>query len=222
MPLLTFGIVVLTLPYPACAPRMSRYGACMDAAERWNERYSNGFEPFPDRPAEWLVEHRELLGGAGRALDVACGDGRNAAWLAQLGYEVDAIDASDVAIDALRAAARRRGLTVTPRVVDLEREPLPPGPYDVIVTMNFLQRDLFGPLRDALAPGGLLFYETLGQAHVAQLGRSFNPAYLLDDGELLRAFGDLEVVDHVEGVAPRSGGPRGVQGIVARRRAEAR
>ena len=196
---------------------MSRYGASMRAGERWNKRYTQGFEPFPALPAPWLVEHRELLTGGGRGLDVACGDGRDALYLARHGYEVDAIDASDVAIDALRSAAQERGLAIAPAVVDLEREPLPGGPYDVIVTMNFLQRDLFGALKDALAPGGLLFYETLGQAHVVQLGRSFNPAYLLEEGELLRAFGDLEVVDHFEGVAERSGGERGVQGIVARR-----
>ena len=196
---------------------MSRYGARMSASDRWNERYTQDFQPFPQAPARWLVEHRELLSGGGRALDVACGDGRNALYLAQRGYEVDAIDASDVAIDALRTAARERDLPIFPRVVDLERQPLPAGPYDVIVTMNFLQRDLFGALQDALAPGGLLFYETFGQAHITQLGRSFNPAYLLKEGELLRAFCDLEVVDHFDGVAERAGGPRGVGAIVARR-----
>lgn len=189
----------------------------MAAGERWNERYAQGFEPFPDAPAPWLVEHRDLLNGPGRALDVACGDGRNALYLARRGFVVDAIDASSVAVEALRAAALQRELAVRPRVVDLERQSLPGGPYDVVVTLNFLQRDLFGALQDALAPGGLLLYETLGPAHVAQLGRSFNPAYLLEDGELLRAFARLEVVDHFEGVAERSGGPRGVGSLVARR-----
>jgi SAM-dependent methyltransferase len=201
---------------------MSGYGAGMAAGERWNERYADAFEPFADAPAPWLIEHRDLLTGPGRALDVACGDGRNALYLAQRGYTVDAIDASSVAIGALRAAALERALDVRPHLVDLEREPLPDGPYDVIVTMNFLQRDLFGALQDALAPGGLLLYETLGQAHVVQLGRSFNPAYLLEDGELLRAFDRLEVIDHFEGVAERSGGPRGVGSLVARRPASER
>jgi tellurite methyltransferase len=202
---------------------MSRYGAAMDARERWNERYARAdLVPFPDAPAQWLVQHRDLLAGGGRALDVACGDGRNALYLAQLGYEVDAIDASDVVIAALRAAAAERALAIAPRVVDLEREPLPPGPYDTIVTLNFLQRDLFGALQDALAPGGLLLYETLGQAHVEELGNSFDPDYLLDRGELLRAFPRLEVLVHHEGVVERSGRPRGVGSLVARRPAAAR
>ncbi len=176
-----------------------------------------------ESPAEWLVEHAALLRGGGRALDVACGDGRNALYLAQLGYMVDAIDVSDVAIGALRRAVQQRGLamTIAPRVVDLEREPLPAGPYDVIVTLNFLQRDLFGPLQDALAPGGLLLYETLGQAHVDELGNDFNPDFLVAPGELLAAFDGLEVVAQREGVVERSGAPRGVASLVARRPAGA-
>jgi len=200
---------------------MSRYVAAMDARERWNERYAReDLVPFPDAPAQWLVEHRELLTGGGRALDVACGDGRNALYLAQLGYEVDAIDASDVVIDALRTAAAERALAIAPRVVDLEREPLPAGPYDAIVVLNFLQRDLFGALEDALAPGGLLVYETLSQAHVEELDNSFNPDYLLDRDELLHAFPRLEVVAHRDGVVERTGGPRGVGSLVARRPAD--
>ncbi len=194
----------------------------MDAAERWNTRYTQDFQPFPDAPAPWLVAHRELLSGGGRALDVACGDGRNALYLAQLGYMVEAIDVSDVAVAGLRAATQARGLTMTiaPRVVDLEREPLPSGPYDVIVMVNFLQRDLFEALQEALAPGGLLVFETLARSHVDELGHSFNPDYLVEPGELLHAFARLEVLDHHEGVAQRSGSPRGVAGIVARRRAD--
>ena len=97
---------------------MSRYGEPVDAAERWNERYSRGFEAFGGRPAAWLVEHETLLSGDGRALDVACGDGRNAAHLARLGYDVDAIDVSEVAVGALRAAAPEHGLAITAWVVD--------------------------------------------------------------------------------------------------------
>ncbi|MBW3551355.1 MAG: methyltransferase domain-containing protein [Proteobacteria bacterium] len=91
----------------------------MDARDRWNERYAQGGRQWmPETPSEWLVDHAELLIGGGRALDVACGDGRNALYLAHLGYTVDAIDVSDVAIAALRAATASRGLTMTiePRV----------------------------------------------------------------------------------------------------------
>ncbi|HEX4344489.1 MAG TPA: class I SAM-dependent methyltransferase [Solirubrobacteraceae bacterium] len=190
------------------------------ARERWNARYdADAFEPFPAAPAEWLVEHRELLaGGAGRtAIDVACGDGRNARALAELGFAVDAVDVSDVAIARLRAAAAATGLQVDARAIDLEHDALPAAAYDVVVCMNYLQRDLFGALGGALRPGGLLLYETFARAHVEKLGRTFNPAFVLGHNELLHAFGDLHVVHYREGVAERRGGPRGVASIVARR-----
>ena len=191
------------------------------AREKWNRRYTeHGVLPFPDRPAGWLVENRSLLIGRGgrRALDVACGDGRNALYLEQLGFDVVAVDVSDVAIEALRAAALDRGLAVEPLQVDLEVEPLPVGGYDAIVQISYLQRDLFGQLAGALAPGGILIVETVTRAHVDELGNSFDPRFVLDHNELLRSFPDLHVLHYREGVVERSGRPRAVASLVAERR----
>lgn len=192
------------------------------AREKWNRRYEErGLTPFPDRPSEWLAENRALLAGpAGRrALDVACGDGRNSLYLAQLGFAVDAVDVSDVAVAALQAAAAQRELPVEARRMDLEVEPLPVAGYDAVVVINYLQRDLFGALERALRPGGLLIVETVCRAHVDELGKSFDPRFVLDDGELLRAFPKLLVRHYREGVAERAGRPRGVASLVAERRA---
>jgi len=197
---------------------------CAPARERWNDRYAGeGFRAFGPEPAEWLAEHEGLLGeiarerGEPRAIDVACGDGRNARLLAERGFAVDAIDVSDVAIAALAMAAGERGLAVRATVADLERDGLPDGAWDVVVCMNYLQRDLFAGLQAALAPGGLLLCETFARAHVEELGRAFNPAYVLDRNELLRAFEGLHVRHYREGVAERRGEPRGVASIVAQR-----
>jgi tellurite methyltransferase len=194
------------------------------ARERWNERYAEGaFRPFPHAPAEWLVEHRSMLGELGggrgdpRALDVACGDGRNARYLAELGFAVDAVDVADRAIASLRTAAAQSGLRVSARVLDLEREAVPAGAYDVVICMNYLQRDLFGALQAALRRGGLLLFETVARAHVEELGRRFHPAYVLDRNELLGAFPTLYVRHYREGVAERRGEPRGVASLVAQR-----
>ena len=83
--------------------------------------------------------------------------------------------------------------------------------------MNFLQRALLPALRDALRPGGLLVYETFGRAHIDELGREFNPDYVLGHNELLRAFGELHVRHYREGVVERGGGQRGLASIVAQR-----
>jgi tellurite methyltransferase len=191
------------------------------AREKWNRRYAEpGFEPFPDRPSEWLAENRELLAGRGglRALDVACGDGRNALYLARLGFAVDAVDVSDVAVTALAAAAADRGLAVEARRMDLEAEALPAAHYDVVVQINYLQRDLFGALERALTPGGILVVETVTRAHVDELEKRFDLRFVLERGELLHAFPDLYVRHYREGVTERGGRPRGVASLVAERR----
>jgi tellurite methyltransferase len=193
----------------------------LPAREKWNRRYSErGVTAFPDRPSEWLAENRELLARrtGRRALDVACGDGRNARYLAELGFVVEAVDVSDVAVAALRGAALERGLAVDARQLDLEVEPLAVGRYDVVVQINYLQRGLFGALERALTPGGLLLVETVTRAHVEELGNSFDPRFVLDDNELLHSFPDLLVRHYREGVADRCGKPRGVASLVAERR----
>lgn len=195
----------------------------MTARERWNERFASaGLAPSQDAPAEWLLENeallRELRGDDKlRALDVAAGNGRNALYLAALGFEVDAVDISDVAVDQLRASAHERDLPVRAQLLDLESGSLPEGPYDVVVNMNYLQRDLFGALAASLKPGGLLLFETFAPAHIEQLDQRVNPDYVLQDNELLRAFCALHVRRYGEGVADRSGRPRGVASLVAQR-----
>ncbi len=192
------------------------------ARERWNARFAaSGGAPAQDAPSHWLLENEPLLtalAGAGRrALDVASGSGRNALYLADLGFAVDALDISDVAIDRLHEAANVRGLPVDPRRVDLEHDGLPPGTYDVVLNMNYLQRDLFGPLERAVAPGGLLIFETFGADHLERLGADTNPAFVLGRNELLKAFEHLVVRRYVEGVVQRSGRAKGVASLVAER-----
>lgn len=199
------------------------------ARAKWNERFAAGAAgaaPDRDQPSEWLVENADLLAVAGpaenrpappRALDVACGNGRNSLYLAQLAFAVDALDISDVAIEGLRGLAAQRGLAIDAHLADLEDDPLPASAYDVVVCMNYLQRDLFGALAGALRRGGLLLYETVTRAHVEQLGNSFDARFTLDHNELLHAFTGLRVVRYREGVVARAGRPRAVASLVAQR-----
>ena len=154
-------------------------------------------------------------GAAGSTSRVATG-ATPATWPA--GFAVDAVDVSDVAVTALQAAALAGELSVDARRVDLESESLPVARYDVIVQINYLQRDLFVALERALRPGGVLIVETVSRAHVEELGKSFDPRYVLADNELLRSFPDLHVRHYREGVVERSGRPRGVASLVAERR----
>lgn len=171
--------------------------------ERWNARYRDrGPAAFGDAPSDWLKRHENLLEEQprGRALDIACGNGRNARYLAGLGFEVDALDISEVAIDWLQERAATAGLPVHPRVTDLTHEPLPVGRYQIILNFNYLERSIFPSIGGALAPGGLLFFETFIRDQIDLFESRILPRYTLEHNELLRAFYSLRVLHYREGV----------------------
>lgn len=156
--------------------------------------------PESSAPARWLTEHRDLLPRSGRALDLACGRGRHALWLAGQGFTTLALDRDRQAVVGVRAAAGAAGLPVTAEVRDLESgaPDLGAGVFDVIVAVHYLHRPLFPALLDALAPGGVLVYETFTRAQAAR-GRPTNPDFLLESGELPRLVAPLEILRQREG-----------------------
>ncbi len=184
--------------------------------ERWNEKHRRA-QVGGSAPSDWLVEHRPLLAAQpkGRALDLACGRGRHALLLAELGFEVDALDVSDVAVEAARRSARERGARVNVGRVDLRDAPFPTPPYEVVVSTYYLERSLFARMREALAPGGLLVFETFTRDHVEVLGREMPERALLGHNELLRAFADLRVLRYREANVG-TGRTRAVASLVAR------
>ena len=159
-----------------------------------------GHDHMSDTPAAWLVMNQALLPPSGRALDVACGRGRHALWLARHGFATTAIDRDPSAVAALDARAHHEGLPLTVLARDLEGDAAPLGEvaYDLIVVVHYLHRPLFPALIAALAPGGVLVYETFTVAQAAR-GRPTNPAFLLEPGELPRLVAPLEVCAAREG-----------------------
>lgn len=156
---------------------------------RWDDRYVAA-GPVP-APPEALDDHPVPCG---RALDVACGTGGTAVWLAQRGLEVDAVDVSAAGLAAGSALARRCGVQVHWWVHDLDGG-LPDGcagPYDLVVCQRFRDAALYPVLVDALAPGGLLAITVL-----SSVGTEAGP-YRAAPGELAAAFAVLETLAHVE------------------------
>ena len=140
-----------------------------------------------------------MLPPRGPALDVACGSGRNALWLAERGLDVLGLDRDAPRLDELRRLAAARGLWLGAKVFDLEAGgEIGPEKYDVIVVVNYLHRPLFPALVRALAPEGLLVYETFTAAQAAR-GKPTRPEFLLQPGELLELVSTLEVLRHREG-----------------------
>lgn len=165
-------------------------------------------------PAAWLRDHADLLPASGQALDVACGRGRHALWLAERGLSVLALDRDAAAISLVRDSAAQRALPVIALRGDLETGhcSLGAGAFDVIVVVHYLHRPLFPALIAALHPGGLLIYETFTHKQAAR-GKPTNPDFLLEQGELRRLVLPLEIVDYREGLFEE----REVASVVGRR-----
>jgi tellurite methyltransferase len=154
-----------------------------------------------DRPAQWLLDNKDLWPQQGRVLDVACGKGRHAILLAQSGLQVRAIDRSAEAIAALRDHAEKIGLLIDTAVVDLETHPPPrlgESLYDAVLVFNYLHRPLMPAIQAAVKPGGRLFYETFTSRQAGR-GHPRNPAFLLHDGELNELMAPFNVLRAREG-----------------------
>ncbi len=162
--------------------------------ERWDRRYASPNHRLNEGPHPLLVRHVEP-GSAGRVLELACGLGHNALWLAEQGYTVDALDISLAALRRGRANMVRRGLRgVNFIIADLDHFPLPRYAYDLVVVFRFLDRALFPAIRERVRPGGLVIYETF---NVRQLERrpTFCPDHLLVPGELPSLFPGWDVLE---------------------------
>ncbi|AKM31856.1 SAM-dependent methyltransferase [Pandoraea faecigallinarum] len=133
-------------------------------------------------PSPWLVRWAHLIGPGARVLDLACGHGRHARWLAARGAHVTAVDRDGAALATMSTLAN-----VTTHEADLEGAPWPlaaQATFDAVVVTNYLHRPLFGRIAASVAPGGVLIYETFAQGN-ERYGKPSNPAFLLAPGELL-------------------------------------
>ncbi len=176
----------------------------------WQER---GEKPLLFDP--WLKRVLPLL-PPGKVLDIACGRGRNALPMAELGYAVTALDASSQGLKQLNDEVHRRGLAITTMPQDLEQTPqLPREAFDVVLQFFYLQRSLFDSVRNAVRPGGVVVARTFSRAGNFTGGPG-NPDYVLEVGELLTLFKGWEILLHEEGL---DGAERGgsLAGIVARK-----
>lgn len=148
-------------------------------------------------PSPWVVRHGTRIPQTGEVLDLACGSGRHARWLAGQGYRVAAVDRDFAAISSMRDVPGIRAW-----VADLEGEswPLVGQHFAGIVVTNYLWRPRLPDLLALLAPGGVLIYETFMQGNAAY-GKPSSPDFLLRPGELrdvVKAAGWREI-EFVEG-----------------------
>lgn len=181
----------------------------------WDERYAEGDWVDTGEPAAIVTDALPWLNRPGLALDLACGAGRNALFLARRGWRVVGVDLS---LEGLRIMQRRAGaeeLPVFPVLADAGRLQVRPGSFDLVVNTHFLLRGSFPLIRSALRPGGLLLFETFSVVELEELGGDIRRAFTLERGELLQAFQGFQVLLHEEGVFERADGERGLARLVA-------
>jgi tellurite methyltransferase len=150
---------------------------------KWDERYRKnigGTEPSS------VLEKYWSLASIGKALDIACGNGRNSVFLAEKGFVVDAVDISKVATDQLTNMHPNINVICT----DLDTWNIHSNCYELIVNIRFLNRRLFPMIQKGLKPGGILVFESFLE------GRRKD--FCLKENELLHAFNSFRVVYYEE------------------------
>jgi len=177
--------------------------------EKWNSKHQAPGYIAEGAPAEWLVLNSELLSGPGKALDLAAGDGRNAVYAAARGYDVLALDISEVGLEKARKLADEKKVAIQTEVADLDSYRFEKDAFDLILCFNFLDRNLFPGMRQALRAGGLIYYETFNLDHLNHT--SFKREWVLEYNELLKVFQDYRVLRYREVEAD------GIASLVARK-----
>lgn len=165
------------------------------------------------KPASFLVENIDLL-PRGQALDIAMGAGRNAVYLAGMGFQVLGLDASAESVEMALTRARSEGVSLEARVEDLEKIPnLEEESFDLVICFNYLQRSLMPQIKNWVKPGGMVVYETF-IVDQSQFGKPRNPYFLLKHNELLHTFEDFRVLRYREGIVD---GRKAIASIVAQK-----
>jgi tellurite methyltransferase len=182
----------------------------------WDERYrmrGRAKEDLDSVPAKLVVDTANQV-RSGKALDLACGTGRNALWLAEHGWVVTAVDGSPTAIELLRQQASERTMAVDAIVADFEAGQyfIQPAYWDLIAISYYLQRGLLEPAMAGVVRGGLL----LAIVHITEPDEEPTRTRLRP-GELAKYFSAWEIVHSYEGKPHDSSHQRAVAEIVARR-----
>lgn len=180
---------------------------------KWNERYRNSEYPLTVND---IVESYFHFAKPGKALDIAAGNGRNALFLAEKGFQVDAVEISGVAIEMIQ--------TQNPAIncihEDIDAFIPSPDSYDLIINVNFLDRRLFSHIEKALKKDGILIFRTFLDTHLKE---NIQPAIPKDkylrSNELLQAFIPHQILLYKEEeFVWVKGARREVAALVARKR----
>jgi SAM-dependent methyltransferase len=174
--------------------------------EKWDQRYREGAYASRNYPSEFLRNRVEIL-NIGRAMDLACGLGRNSIYLAELGFEVDAIDVSLVGLEIAREKAKERRLLIHWLNEDLVNDwTIPTQQYDLILMFRFVSSEVLLKLPQLLAQGGALIIEEHLQWPQGNVVGPSGNRFRVKPGELMEGCKELDVLFHYEGLVDEPDG----------------
>jgi tellurite methyltransferase len=183
--------------------------------KRWDERFKEKDFALGKEPNPFLRKHIGLL-HKGKALDIAAGEGRNAVFLAQHGFDVDAVDISEKGLKKARQLAREMGVRIHAIQADLDRYPIEEGRYDLIANFYFLRRSLIPRLKRGLRQGGRIIFETYTLEHrTLGVEGPKQARYFLKPNELLRLFKNFQILFYREGIFKEEGRRKAVASLIA-------
>ena len=182
---------------------------------RWDKRFGRMEFALGKEPNPFLKRHIHLL-PKGRALDVATGEGRNAVFLAQNGFDVDAVDISQKGLKKAQKLAREKGVKINTFLVDLDQYPIAKERYDLIANFYFLKRSLIPRIRKGLKKGGRVVFETYLLEHkTLGVGGPKQAKYFLKPNEPLRLFRNFRILFYREGIFREGGRRKAVASLIA-------
>jgi len=184
---------------------------------RWDKRFGRKEFALGKEPNPFLKKHIHLL-PKGKTLDMAAGEGRNAVFLAQKGFEVDAVDISEKGLKKARKLAREKGVKINTFLVDLDQHPIGKERYDLIVNFYFLRRRLIPRIKKGLKKGGKVIFETYLLEHrKLGTGGPKQAKYFLKPNELLGLFKDFRILFYREGIFWEGGRKKAVASLIAQK-----
>ena len=183
--------------------------------KRWDKRFGKKKFALGREPNPFLKKHIHLL-PRGRALDIATGEGRNAIFLAQHGFEVDAVDISEKGLRKAQQLAREKGIKINTFTADLDRYQIEKERYDLIADFYYLKRRLIPGMKKGLKKGGRVIFETyiLGHRELGTGGPT-QAKYFLKPNELIGLFESFRILFYREGIFREGGRKKAVASLIA-------
>jgi SAM-dependent methyltransferase len=183
--------------------------------KRWDKRFRGKEFAFGKEANPFLRRHIRLL-PKGKALDIAAGEGRNAVFLAQHGFDVDAVDISEMGLRKTQKLSKKMGIKIHTILVDLNTYQIGKNQYDLIANFYFLNRRLIPGIKKGLKKGGRVIFETyLLEQRTLGTGGPKNPRYFLKLNELLKFFKGFRILLYREGIYKEGRKRKAIASLIA-------